>query len=242
MKISLVALAGVLGEFGDRQGDARPLEEHSPEWPKHIYMTYANLGRVPSYVHLALNRYARDYTVSWFDDSDCLDFMRQESPSALEAYRAMPNGAHRADMWRYHILRKRGGVYLDTDIVLKRPLDEVFPDRRMAYTVLSKGASAIFNAVLVSPPGNPIFDTLISQMVKTVLSGGGYTYDVFTQQFYTSLMRQPRATRRGWVLFQERCGSSDPCDGRLDKYGLCCGVYGLDGSLLMGSRYPDFPF
>jgi len=233
-----ITAIAVVSRFGDRQGVARPL---GVTWPKHIYMTYANPSWVPVIVASALHRYAFGYTVSWYDDRDCLAFMRAEgSPSALAAYMAMPNGAHRADMWRYHVLKKNGGIYLDADIVLKRPLDEVFPDRYMSYTVLSRGASAIFNAVVVSPAGNPIFDTLISKMSKTVLRAGGYGYDVFTQQFYASLAN--RVTRRGWVLFQERCGARSACGGRLDKYGLCCNVYGQHGMLLMGSRYPDFPW
>ena len=112
-------LYAVVSRFGDRQGVMRPLTQ-TPLWPRHIHMTYRDLGRVPSYVHAALKRFAPNYTVTWYDDAACLAFMRAHaSPRALQAYRHIPHGAHRADLWRYHVLQAFGGVYLDADLVLK---------------------------------------------------------------------------------------------------------------------------
>ena len=39
------------------------------------------------------------------------------------------SAAHLSDVWRAHILLKYGGVYLDTDAVIVRPI----PDRLRAY-------------------------------------------------------------------------------------------------------------
>ena len=234
-----LVVAVVLGRFGDRQGVPRLLEL-APAWPKHIHMTYRDLGRVPSYVHAALQRYAPDYKVTWYDDADCLAFMREHaSARALKAYTKIPNGAHRADLWRYHVLDALGGVYLDVDLVLKVPLDTVFQDRRLSYTAVTKNGNAIFNAILVSPPGNDVLEVLIDKLVSTVESKQPYGYELFTQQFYQTLMARPH---KDWHLFQERCsGNSAACDGQLDRYALCCNVY--DGSrVVIGSRYPRFPF
>jgi hypothetical protein len=242
--LCLVVVA-VAASFGDKEGYTQSLP-NDVMWPKHIYMTDKDLGRVPSYVHDALRRYAPGYRVSWFDDSNCLAYMTKHSTArVLAAYQSIPNGAHRADMWRYQILRTHGGVYLDADLILKRPLDEVFRDRRLAYTAIDTKSRGIFQAVLVSPPHNPVFAKLIDLMVETVTRD--YDYDVFTRQFYTQFTNvvgpgQYSAFNTNWELFQERCGSAAQCGDRKDKYGFCCNVYNARGDLLMGSRYPDFPF
>lgn len=241
MNLLAAILCGVVSRFGDRQGVPRLLEP-GPVWPKHIHMTYRDLSRVPSYVHAALRRYAQNYSVTWYDDADCLAFMQKHaSARALEAYIRIPNGAHRADLWRYHVLQAFGGVYLDADLVLKVPLDTVFQDRRLSYTAVTKNGNAIFNAILASPPGNGVLGVLIDKLVSTVLSWRRYSYGyaTFTEQFYQTLMALPH---QDWHLFQERCSSDNTaCNGQLDRYGLCCNVY--DGSrVVMGSRYPRFPF
>lgn len=248
---AVLATTAILARLGDRQGDKRPLSDDAM-WPKHIYMTYNDLSRIPSYVHDALRRYASGYRISWFDDSDCLAYMTKHSTDLqLAAYQSIPNGAHRADMWRYQILRTHGGVYLDADIVLKRPLDEVFRDRRLAYSAIAAPVPrtkppAIFQAVLVSPPHNPVFAKLVDLMVKTAKTNS-YGYAQFTEQFYAQFTNvvgpgQYVAFNTTWELFQERCGSAAQCGGRTDKYGFCCNVYNARGDLLLGSRYPGFPF
>lgn len=232
----LVLLCAAVSRFGDRQGVSRPLDV----WPKHIHMTYRDLSRVPSYVHAALKRYAPGYRVSWYDDADCLAFMQAHaSARAQQAYRRIPHPAHRADLWRYHVLQELGGVYLDVDLVLKVPLDSVFRDRQRSYTAVTDNRNAIFNAILVSTPRNAVLDVLIERVLATVEQQRPYSYDVLTRQFYQTLMARPHGD---WQLFQEKCSRiGTACDGQLDRYGLCCNVFDGD-RVVMGSRYPRFPF
>ena len=222
-------------------------------WPKDIYMTYKDLSRVPQYVHAALRTYAPGYKVHWFNDEDCAKFMEEHaSEGERKAYRMISDGAHRADLWRYVVLRDRGGVYLDADIKLLRPLDEVFPERDTAYTVINWTNDAIFQAIIVTPPNNRIFDELITEMILTVLAGLRFNYDAFTTQFYRILSKRTggihgpgryKALDVSWELFKERNeGNRLACGGRMDKYGGCFNVYNSHGERMMGSRYPGYPY
>lgn len=63
--------------------------------------------------------------------------------------------AHEADVIRMGLLRERGGVYLDSDVIVLRPLDEL---RRIADGVPvmgleeAPGQTGLCNAVIIAPP------------------------------------------------------------------------------------------
>lgn len=74
----------------------------------------------------ALRRANPTYRFELWDDSDCEHFMRSVAPPWVrDAYFSIrPElGAARADVWRYALLHHCGGVYLDIDSTLMRPLD-----------------------------------------------------------------------------------------------------------------------
>jgi len=49
-----------------------------------------------------------------YDDDDCRNFIKDNfDTSILDAYDRLIPGAYKADLWRYCILYKRGGIYLD---------------------------------------------------------------------------------------------------------------------------------
>lgn len=66
-----------------------------------------------------------DYVFELASDSDCAAFVREEMPSEVaEAYFLISPafGALRADLWRYCVLYVYGGVYLDIDATLLKPV------------------------------------------------------------------------------------------------------------------------
>ena len=49
-----------------------------------------------------------------FDDNDCREFIEKNFNSVvLKAYDSLIPGAYKADLWRYCVLFKLGGIYLD---------------------------------------------------------------------------------------------------------------------------------
>lgn len=91
--------------------------------PRVIYQTTAfPLSRVPD----LLGAYATGYDLRVANDSQCLEFLREHyGDQAVSTYKMLP-GAHRADLWRYAVLYKHGGIYLDIKTALAAPLDLVF--------------------------------------------------------------------------------------------------------------------
>ncbi|MES2116844.1 MAG: glycosyltransferase [Pseudomonadota bacterium] len=69
-----------------------------------------------------------------------------------------------ADWVRFDVLRKHGGVYLDTDIELIRPLDGLLQDARL-YTAWESG-DVIGAGFIAAPPGHPAMDAACRVMLE----------------------------------------------------------------------------
>lgn len=106
-----------------------PFDEASP-LPKAIYQTYYRKEvpeRLAQNIEL-IKRLNPSYTYKLFDDDDIINFIKTHYGDAiLSIYnKIIPRyGAARADLFRYLLIYKLGGVYLDIKSSLKYPLDEV---------------------------------------------------------------------------------------------------------------------
>ena len=96
--------------------------------PKIIYQTYIDY-RLPVITKLFIwwmKRQNKDYLYEFYDDNRIAKFLKDEfPPEVLEAYDKIAIGASKADFFRYAILYKKGGVYVDIDGAIVRPLSEI---------------------------------------------------------------------------------------------------------------------
>ena len=63
------------------------------------------------------------YELINYDDDMSRRFVSKYYPEWLELYDGLDVPVMRADMWRYLILHKYGGIYLDGDVACKKPID-----------------------------------------------------------------------------------------------------------------------
>ena len=87
--------------------------------PKILYQTYKSYKAIPLVTRAAM-RLERlrcpDYEYEFYDDERIEDFLKDEyGAETLSAYRRINVGAAKADFFRYAVLYRRGGVYLDVD-------------------------------------------------------------------------------------------------------------------------------
>ena len=95
--------------------------------PKQIFQTFKT-NDLPWLIKLYVRKMQKmnpGYSYNFFDDKNILDFLEKEySSEFLKAYNKLTIGAAKADFFRYAILYKRGGIYLDIDSGVKRPFDK----------------------------------------------------------------------------------------------------------------------
>ena len=182
----------------------------------------------------------------WTDEM-CVQFLRDEfGPTVADAFRNLRKGAHKADLWRYAILYKRGGVYLDIKSGLYEPLlpliESLNAHPKFSWlAVLSHDRSHIFNGIIATPPGNPILLEAVHHAASTVETTNA-RYDALVEHLKRLCERvygagvgsapvtlESDSTRLQLLL--EKCGNREcGVEGRAggvakDRYGTCCSAY-----------------
>lgn len=94
-------------------------------FPPYIFATSRTMGteeQEAEYIE-SCKRMNPDYAYKMYSDNDMRDFIVEYFPEFLELYDGFPCQVMRADLWRYLIIYKYGGVYQDTDISCNKPID-----------------------------------------------------------------------------------------------------------------------
>jgi len=103
-----------------------------------------------------------------FDDNDCREFIAKNfDGSVLKAFDSLIPGAYKADLWRYCILYKNGGIYLD----LKYECINSFRFIELTekeHWVVDIGGNNVYNALIAVKPNNEICLKCINQIVENV--------------------------------------------------------------------------
>lgn len=100
--------------------------------PKNIFQTFKTkkLPLIARWHIWNIKRQNPEYQYYLYDDHDVQEFFRTEFPEDyLKAYKRLTIGAAKADFFRYAILYRKGGVYLDVDSGISKPLRKLIrPD------------------------------------------------------------------------------------------------------------------
>lgn len=114
-----------------------------------------------------------DYRL-WLDQ-DLENFLAKDYPDLLELYLSFPTNVQRADLARYLLLHRFGGIYADMDTDCLASLDPLINEDRIVLCeepkIHEKHASNfglnrfIFNGTMASPSGHPFW----MHVVRTIL-------------------------------------------------------------------------
>jgi mannosyltransferase OCH1-like enzyme len=101
-----------------------------------------------------------------FDDKNCHDFIRDNfDVSVLNAFNKLIPGAYKADLWRYCVLYKLGGIYLDIKYIPANGF-RFINLTESEHWVLDADDYGIYNALLVCKAGNLILLSAINKIVE----------------------------------------------------------------------------
>lgn len=103
-----------------------------------------------------------------FDDDDCREFIKNNFPEVvLQAYDGLIPGAYKADLWRYCVLYKEGGIYMDIKYIPHNGFRLITLTEREHF-VLDTNGNDVYNALIACRPGNSILFQAINRIVRNV--------------------------------------------------------------------------
>jgi len=109
----------------------------------------------------------------FFSDDDCIQFIQENfEPNVAAAFKSLKPGAYQSDLWRYCILYKKGGIYLDIKMELHLPLIDILKEFPKIFIgnipeEPSNPKNQIWNGLMSSPAGNPVFKACIDEIVES---------------------------------------------------------------------------
>ena len=145
-----------------------------------------------------------NYQYEFYDDERIEAFFAEEFGGEFQkAYQRLTIGAAKADMFRYAVLYKKGGVYLDIDSRINRSLDELIRPEDSAILTLERHHDFYAQWALIYEAGHPFLKRTLDLIKENILSNK-FPHDVHAMTVptvYTSavnecLIEDPNVTYR----------------------------------------------
>jgi mannosyltransferase OCH1-like enzyme len=149
--------------------------------PKVLHQTYVSYRKLPlltRYLMKRMRRFCPGYAFEFYEDERIETFLAEEyGAQLLKTYKKIAIGAAKADFFRYALLLKKGGVYLDVDSLVTRNLDELTrPDDEAIIS--HEGNPGIYvQWALIFAPGHPFLAATLDRVVANIETNR-FPYDV----------------------------------------------------------------
>jgi len=141
--------------------------------PYRIYQTnYTNQVSTTIYETCMIIRNMNpEYDYYFYDDQACRAYIKAHYPANyLTAYDMILPGAYKADLFRYLVLYREGGVYMDCKSSTIRPLRD-FIEPTSTFTVFrDRPLGSLLNSFMACTPNHPILKIVVEMTVANILS------------------------------------------------------------------------
>lgn len=140
--------------------------------PKIIHQTF-KAAQLPFITRWHINRFRKKnpgYRYAFYDDEQVDAFFEKEYGGEIyKAYQKINIGAAKADLFRYAILYKEGGIYLDIDSYINSNLDTLIQQDDNAILSLERHHDYYAQWALLYAPGHPFLKRTLELVVDNIL-------------------------------------------------------------------------
>jgi hypothetical protein len=147
--------------------------------PRIIHQTYfedMTLDRYPQLVRLQNSWKNSGWEYRFYNDMQAKQYiLKNFPPRFVDAFDALIPGAYKADLFRYLVLMKEGGVYADVDIMLDTTLDTFITPSMSFFAprdVVGEYAGepfCLWNGLIGAAPGHPFIVRAVERLVNLIL-------------------------------------------------------------------------
>ena len=142
--------------------------------PKNIYQTHKSINYIntkPKLVKAIKSwvKHTKEFNYFFYNNQMCNDFIKNNfDENVYKAYSMLPMPVMKADLWRYCIIYKYGGIYADTDTVCKiNP--NIFINNSF-LTIVPENETHLCQWVFSAPANSPILKSIIDLSVERILN------------------------------------------------------------------------
>lgn len=112
----------------------------------------------------------------FYDDAACRRLVAEGFPDILDLYDRCPHGVQRADIFRYLVVWREGGLYADMDVECVRSVEPLLDgrcavfgeedhlSRRRARALALRYRQRIANFIFAAEAGHPVFDVVATRL------------------------------------------------------------------------------
>jgi mannosyltransferase OCH1-like enzyme len=148
--------------------------------PKIIHQTFKS-DKLPFISRWHISRLRKrnpEYRYEFYDDGRIEQFLQVNfEEEVFEQYRKLNIGAAKADFFRYAILLKEGGIYIDIDSSITGKLDDFIEQDDVAIISKEHNPGLFVQWALIYQPGHPFLQKTLD-MVLDNIRHNRYPHDV----------------------------------------------------------------
>lgn len=173
--------------------------------PKLFFQTSKN-PLEPYIVKMTKAMIPEDWVYRHFLDQDIVHFLKshplKEFPGAVEVFHSLKRGEHKADFFRYYFLFVKGGVFMDSDAMIYRPINEIVKDYKFFSVNSGVVPGCIFQGILGAEPRNPLIGKALEFFFKGDFSALDLDYHHLCKELFRLYQENPE--KENYKLFEEK--------------------------------------
>jgi hypothetical protein len=199
---------------------------------KHIFQTW-HTDKLDPTIQARIDKFKKEnstYTYKLYLDADIDSFVNTNYPGEIaDAYNRLNIIVAKADFWRYLVLYTYGGVYVDIDSNIEKPLNTLIRDEDEAiitYEMRPGVPIAYVQWALIFKKGHPILKKTIDMIVDNIKTNK-YPNNILNMTGPIVFAEAVQAVHM--ELFQVKPPEIDSAiDKTYNKNGISYRIYGVD--------------
>lgn len=141
--------------------------------PKIIHQTFKS-STLPALTKWHITRFRKknpEYQYEFYDDDRIHNFLAEEyNRETLELYKEIQIGAAKADFFRYAVMLKKGGVYLDIDSDIRGRLSDFIREDDTAIIAEERNPETFVQWALIFEPNHPFIKKTLELVIHNIKS------------------------------------------------------------------------
>lgn len=207
--------------------------------PKVIFQTSKHIQ--DEYVIEMIKERSKGWEYKHFTDKTIIQYFINnpidEFPFILNVFQRLKFGAHKADLFRYYYLYLNGGIFMDSDAMIEKKIDEIVKDYEF-FSVKSYIEGTIFQGFIGCSPRNPIIYEALKDAYLIDIENLTNHYHLLTANLY-SIIKDGNYNFK-YKLYKE-LESDDEKAITIDDNGEKILVHYWKDKIIPKNKISDFP-